>query len=296
MRESLTVLASAKINLGLRVYPKRDDGFHNVQSIFTTVNLCDSITVRLLDEKSKIDCCLVDCPGLELPKENTFTKAYKAFCVLTGIRQGLEVHVDKKIPAGGGLGGGSSDSSSFIKSIDHLFSTNLKESDLDMISSQVGSDVFFFTKALFSVDEDFDFTRNRFSALVTGRGENISTIESRNDFSVLLVFPGEFVSTPMAYSLVDSWKEKFGQDEARDGLEEIYRRSVKDWTFVNDFTSPVLEKYPKISYALEDLKSVGADFCDMSGSGATVFGVFEDKDRALYAQKILDKKWRTVLA
>lgn len=289
MEKSLTVLAPAKINLGLKVFPKRADGYHNIESIFSTVGLCDSVTVRLMDKKS---CCVVECDGMNLPEDNTFTKTYKAFCVLTGIDRGVHVKVEKKIPAGGGLGGGSSDSSSFLKSIDLLFEARLNDHDLDLISGQVGSDVFFFTKAQFAVEKDSDFLCRRFAALVSGRGEVVKQIEARSDFSVLLVFPGEFVSTPVAYQLVDL---KPSTDAANDKLEQVYGSPVKQWTFKNDFTAPVIEKYPKIGYALDMLKEFGADFVDMSGSGSTVFGVFEDKDRARYAMERFDNRFKAVL-
>ena len=189
MLRSLTVQAPAKINLGLRVFPMRADGYHEIESIFTTVNLCDTITVQVLDQK---DVCKVDCEGMVLPEENTFTKAYKAFCVLTGIRDGVHVHVTKRIPAGGGLGGGSSDSSSFIKSIDTLFGTQLSDSALLDIAGQVGSDVYFFTRRLVEKSK-VKSEETGFSAIVRGRGEIINPIEIRNDFSVLLVFPGVHV-------------------------------------------------------------------------------------------------------
>lgn len=295
MRKGLTVSAPAKINLGLRVFPRRDDGYHDIESIFTTVALCDFVTVELCDGLDEKNTCVVDCVGersIQLPDDNTFSRAYKAFCVLTGNDRGVHVVVDKKIPAGGGLGGGSSDSSSFIKSIDTMLDTRLTESDFDKISAQVGSDVYFFSKAQFS-EIGAGSMEKRFAALVGGRGERVSPLEPRNDFSVLLVFPGETVPTPMAYGLVDmAGTRQQGGDES---LAEIYGRPVRDWTFVNDFTVPVGQKFPRILNALDAVKTSGADFVDMSGSGSTVFGVFEDRDRAEFVKGRLERDWRTVL-
>ena len=295
MRKGLTVPAPAKINLGLKVFSGRGDGYHDIESIFTTVALCDFVTVELCDGLGEKNSCTVDCVGersISLPADNTFTKAYKAFCVLTGNDRGVHVTVDKKIPAGGGLGGGSSDSSSFIKSIDTMLDTRLTESDFDKISAQVGSDVYFFSKAQFS-EIGAGSMEKRFAALVGGRGERVSPLEPRNDFSVLLVFPGETVPTPMAYGLVDmAGTRQRGGDES---LAEIYGRPVRDWTFVNDFTVPVGQKFPRILNALDAVKTSGADFVDMSGSGSTVFGVFEDRDRAEFVKGRLERDWRTVL-
>ena len=292
MLRSLTVQAPAKINLGLRVFPKRADGYHEIESIFSTVNLCDSITVQVLDQK---DVCKVDCEGMVLPQENTFTKAYKAFCVLTGIRENVHVKVKKHIPAGGGLGGGSSDSSSFIKSIDSLFGTQLSDSDLLDIAGQVGSDVYFFTRALVEKDR-LKSNDSLFTAIVRGRGELITPIESRNDFSILLVFPGVQVSTKDAYALVDSSLKWNPEDRHSDAeLECLYKKPIREWFFSNDFAAPVAEKYPRVRQALDELSKVGSDFVDMSGSGSTVFAVFEDRNKAEAAYRTLAMQWDSLL-
>lgn len=293
---SITVLAPAKINLGLRVFPRRADGYHDIQSVFTTVNLFDTITVSVTGKDFQ---CEVVCSQMELPEENTFTVAYKAFCVLTGIQKGVRVEVQKRIPAGGGLGGGSSDASSFIQSLDCLFGTHLSDSDLAFLAGQVGSDVFFFTHALAADGKKRFSVYEPFAAIVEGKGEVVRQIDARNDFSVLLVFPEVGVSTKNAYSLVDQWymenKILSGVDEAS-GLEKIYRKDVKDWTFVNDFTVPVCSVYSSVAEALVLLKDVGAAFADMSGSGSTVFGIFKIRSEALEAQKKLEGKFRTVLS
>ena len=122
MTHSKTVLAPAKINLGLEIFPKRADGYHGLHSIFTTVGLFDEICVSKTDKKNT---CIVESFGMELPEQNTITAAYKAFCVLTGIDSGVHVSIKKRIPAGGGLGGGSSDASSFIQSVNNLFKAGL---------------------------------------------------------------------------------------------------------------------------------------------------------------------------
>lgn len=293
MADSLTVLSPAKINLGLKVFPVREDGYHNISSIFTTVNLCDELQVTLLKEKN---VCHVECQGMKLPLENTFTAAYKAFCVLTGIQDGVSVKVTKNIPAGGGLGGGSSNASSFIQSIDFLFNTNLKASQLHDIAGKVGSDVFFFTAALCnSKRKGIEF--EPFAALVEGRGELVKPIKAREDFAILLVFPKVSVSTKLAYSLIDEAYKKEGLlcKDKELLLEDIYKSEFKDWTFENTFTALVSTSYPQIADALLDVKKAGADFTDMSGSGSTVFGVFAEKKDAVKAYEHLCKKWKTVL-
>src|SRR5574344_976862 len=287
MHQSVTVNALAKINLGLQVLPKRNDGYHNLVSIFTTVNVADSITVALTENKNT---CSVECSGMELPLENTFTKSYKAFCVLTGADCGCYVKVTKRIPSGGGLGGGSSDSSTFLKSIDNLCGTNLSDKAMLDIAGQVGSDCYFFTYSLLAKKET-----ERFTAVVTGRGEKVRQIASRNDYFVLLVFPNVFVSTKEAYSLVDEYKKN---EDVLTGeqLEKIYDGPIEKWNFVNDFTVPVCNKFPEVAEALADIKKTGALFADMSGSGSTVYGVFLSKENAVAAKETLSKKWNVMLA
>ncbi len=293
MYDSITVAAPAKINLGLEVYPRRADGYHDIRSVFTTVGLFDEITVTLTDRKNS---CIVECDAFRLPEVNTFTSAYKAFCVLTGIDRGVRVEVRKRIPAGGGLGGGSSDASSFIQSIDSLMSTKLNTADLVSIADKVGSDVFFFTHAL-SADGGARFRSFiPYAAIVGGRGEDVVQIKEREDFSVLLVFPGVSVSTKEAYGLVDAEIEANGFTAQEYSLEEMFARPVRDWRFANHFTAPVCRHYPQVKAALDLVRDCGADFCDMSGSGSTVFGVFEDRKKAMDARDRIGGIFEAVLA
>ena len=291
MSDSITVLAPAKINLGLEIFPKRADGYHELRSIFTTVGLFDEICVSKTDEKNT---CIVESFGMELPEQNTITAAYKAFCVLTGIDSGVRVSIKKRIPAGGGLGGGSSDASSFIQSVNNLFKAGLGIDSLSAIAGKVGSDVFFFTYALSAQDGKWFSKFEPFAAVVEGRGEKVRQIQHRSDFSVLLIFPNVGVSTKDAYALVD---ETLDLESRRNkiSLEEIYNQPVKNWSFKNDFTVPVSKKYAGIAEALVKLKSCGADFADMSGSGSTVFGIFEKKETALKAKVLLEKEFNLAL-
>ena len=302
MFDSLTVFAPAKINLGLNVLPVRADGYHNIESIFTTVSLGDEINVALTNLKNT---CSVECKEMSLPRENTFTAAYKAFCVLTGVNDGVSVKVTKRIPAGGGLGGGSSDASSFIQSIDTLFGTQLSSEALVSLAGEVGSDVYFFTQALLAANGDCSADKRNcsadcclsakpFAAFVTGRGEKVQQIARRTDYTVLLVFPNVGVSTKEAYALVDAYKT--GESECIGTLVDIYGKPVHEWSFVNDFTAPVCNRFPQVKEALDAIKSTGAAFADMSGSGSTVFGVYEERVEALQAQTVLAQKWKTVLA
>ncbi|WP_178843621.1 4-(cytidine 5'-diphospho)-2-C-methyl-D-erythritol kinase [uncultured Treponema sp.] len=280
----IQILAPAKVNLGLKVLPKRADGFHNIESIFQTVRLYDVLTVRQTDRKNT---CEVFAPGFsDLPAENTLTKTYRAFCSLTGCTSGVTVTLEKNIPSGGGLGGGSSDAAYFLRVLSKINGIELKKELADGVASLVGSDVFFFLHSGAEKDRSG-------CAVVTGRGEFVRQILPRNDLFFLLVFPGVHSSTKEAYELVDKTFEAGGETDCPSlaDLESVYRSPVKDWTFANSFTSALLQKYPKIGLALRDVKNSGALWSDMTGSGATVFGVFEKKQDAEKAYSLLKKSW-----
>lgn len=281
MFSDVKILASAKVNLGLKVFPKRPDGFHNIESIFQTVSLYDALTLSPEGENK----CVVEAPGFkEFPADNTLTKTYKAFCELTGCNAGVKVVLEKHIPSGGGLGGGSSDAASFLRGLALINKIELTDSLADSVAGQVGSDVFFFLHC--------GEPKNG-CAVVTGRGEKVKAIAGRSDLFFLLVFPQVHSSTKEAYGLLDELYSAGGFTPCPDlaELEAIYSSPVKSWTFANSFTSALLQKYPEIGSALRDLRNSGAPWADVSGSGATVFGVFDSKHDAEKAYSLLKRKW-----
>lgn len=277
-----SVLAPAKINLGLKVFPKRQDGFHGIESIFSTVNLYDEVFIELTDTKN---ICSVKCDSMELPEVNTVSSSYAAFRQVSGLDlPGVNVLIKKRIPSGGGLGGGSSDGASFLKAFNKVSGINLSYDQLRQVAALVGSDVFFFL--------DCDGS-GKGAAIVTGRGEFVKTIPQRNDLHYLMIFPGVHSSTKDAYSLVDEFYESGRNLEypSLDELEKIYNGPVEKWNFVNTFTSVIAKKYSKIEQAIFDLKSNGALYTDMSGSGSTVFGVFASSKDVETARIALSGSW-----
>ena len=284
MSGEICVQAPAKINLGLRVLPKREDGFHGIESVFATVALSDSLVVQPLPEKN---VCKVFSSQAEVPQENTVTSAYQAAKIVLGRDlPGVSVQLTKRIPLGGGLGGGSSDAAALLVALQKL-GVDISSDAAYKIAAKVGSDVFFFL----SLDGKPDG-----AALVWGRGELVKPISPRCDLHYVLVFPGVHSSTAEAYAAID---ESAGKPKteclALDDLEAVYRKPVKDWTFVNDFTPVICAKYSKVRQALDDVKASGALFCDMSGSGSTVFGVYESASQAQDAANLLSGKWNATL-
>jgi 4-diphosphocytidyl-2-C-methyl-D-erythritol kinase len=283
---SLRVTAPAKINIGLRVLPGTKNGYHDIESLFQTVSLFDTLDIQCESGKTGTEPgrCVVECGTMTLPASNTLTKTYDSFCGLTGVRSNVFVGLEKYIPAGAGLGGGSSDAAAFIKALDTLFKTRLPPESLRQIAGDVGSDVFFFL----ACDK-----MGRGCAVVTGRGEQVRQIRVRQDLCFVLICPPVCSSTVEAYHLLDEYFS-LGKPPVYPKLSELepsYYGSAQDWKFINSFTEPVTRKYPQIAEAIADLKLTGAWYAQMSGSGSAVFGVFESSTVACYATNILAKKW-----
>ena len=286
MEREISAWAYAKVNFGLRVLPGRADGFHGIESIFQTVDLYDELTLTTTDEKG----CVVHCSDMELPENNTLTKAYNAFCKIVGCEvPGVRVELKKGIPSGGGLGGGSSDAAALTRMLERLCNVRLSDSELDNIAAETGSDVFFFMHC----DE-----RGRGCALVSGRGEVVKKIHGRDDLFLLLIFPEVSSSTKEAYALVD---EALACGNVLispefDELELVYRRPPENWTFINTFTPVISAKYKDIGRAIEALRALGCEYAEMSGSGSTVFGIFSSRQEAESAVKELTGSWNCKLA
>lgn len=286
MEREISGWAYAKVNFGLRVLPKRADGFHGIESIFQTVDLYDELTLTTTDEKG----CVVHCSDMELPENNTLTKAYNAFCKVVRCEvPGVRVELKKGIPSGGGLGGGSSDAAALTRMLERLCNVRLSDSELDNIAAETGSDVFFFMHC----DE-----RGRGCALVSGRGEVVKKIHGRDDLFLLLIFPEVSSSTKEAYALVD---EALACGNVLispefDELELVYRRPPENWTFINTFTPVISAKYKDIGRAIEALRALGCEYAEMSGSGSTVFGIFSSRQEAESAVKELTGSWNCKLA
>lgn len=277
MLHAINIKAPAKINIYLRVLPKRDDGFHGIESIFQKVPLFDELSVLTTDT---FNTCTVICKEMELPVKNTITTMYEEYVKETGIKTGVSVKLKKHIPSGAGLGGGSSDAASFLSALDILFDTRLPFEIKKKLAAKIGSDVVFF------LGSD--------CALVTGRGEFVTKMQARRDLFFVLVTPEVHNSTKEAYALLDEWMAQNIEKSvlSLDDVKSMYYSDVSKWSFANTFTFPQVEHYPIINTALCDIKSTNALFVDMSGSGSSVFGVYRSAQEAQVAFNVLSKKWK----
>ncbi len=278
--------AYAKVNFGLNVFSKRDDGFHDIESIFQTIDLYDELVVSIIDGNQ----CVVECDEMKLPEKNTLTSSYEAFCQVVDVNvPGVKVCLKKMIPSGGGLGGGSADAAALIRALQKICGIKLSDDQLYQIAEKTGSDVFFFMNC----DDE-----GKGCALVSGRGEVVKRIVPRTDLFLLLIFPDVSSSTKEAYALVDEYllKEDKVIGPSLSEFEEIYRSEVKTWNLINTFTPALSKKIKEVDAALMDLKKVGSEYVEMSGSGSTVFGVYTLEQQATNSYNLLAEFWNCKIA
>jgi 4-diphosphocytidyl-2-C-methyl-D-erythritol kinase len=249
--------APAKINLGLNVIRKRDDGYHEIESIMLAVPLYDVLEVITAPELGRNEIVFTRT-GKEIfgnTEEDLCVKAIRGIQRKTDL-PGIRMHLHKVIPTGAGLGGGSSDAAATLTAVNDLFQLRM-EQDLREVASSLGSDVAFFLK-------------NR-PQLATGRGEILKDVVV--DLSgkwILIVNPGIHVPTAKVYASVQPTGRSID-------LEQISSRPVRQWQndLVNVMETHVFKEYPEVAGVKERLKDHGALYTAMSGSGSTVFGIFD---------------------
>jgi 4-diphosphocytidyl-2-C-methyl-D-erythritol kinase len=257
----------AKINLSFQVKGAREDGFHEIETLMAPISLADRLTIESDSGSPHIQ---FNCDDSTLPdgEENLVLRAARLFRKTTKVDAGLRIRLEKKIPHGAGLGGGSSDAASTLLGLNELFETHLTQEDLTKLAAEIGSDVPFFIA--------------RSPAICRGRGELVTRTVLPGAFSLLLVKPDFSVPTPWAYGRWKNSRELPGMPYAAQEFSGVH--------FVNDLERPVFEKYVFLGHLKTWLRlqpEVGAAL--MSGSGSTVFAVLrEEADAEKLAARIRD--------
>jgi len=248
----MIVYPNAKINLGLNVLRKREDGYHDISSVFYPVKECVDILEIVKSEKFEFTKS-----GIEISDgENICEKAWRLLDADFGIGN-VKIHLHKQIAIGAGLGGGSADASFTLKVLDDLFDLNLSDTELEKYALKLGADCPFFIE-------------NK-PKLVEGTGENMTNIYlDLSNYEIRLVNPDIHISTKEAFSVVVP-------ETPEQAVEQIIQLPTKDWKnkLKNDFEKSVFIKYPKLIDLKDKFYKEGAIYASMSGSGSSVFGVFE---------------------
>ena len=250
--------APAKINLSFRILRRRDDGFHEVETLMSPISLHDELTITRRRGGGEIEL-VCDDPTIPSGDDNLVVRAARLFCETTHNEVGLTIRLQKNVPHGAGLGGGSSDAASVLLALNQLFDANLPVESLAALAAQIGSDVPFFIY--------------QSAAFCGGRGEIVTPTRLAAALPLLLLKPAFGVPTPWAYSRWQNAKELPGTSYAS--------QTFRGLEFVNDLERPVFEKYvflARMKTWLLAQPEVGAAL--LSGSGSTVFAALHDGSAA----------------
>jgi 4-diphosphocytidyl-2-C-methyl-D-erythritol kinase len=247
-------LAPAKVNLSLRVLGRRDDGFHEIETLIAPISIFDTLEIERCESGGLQFTC--SDPNLPVNADNLVVRAVDEFCGSFGFQPHLRIHLRKEIPHGAGLGGGSSDAATTLIALNHLFQTELPVEELRVLAASIGSDV--------------PFLLFQSAAWCRGRGELVEPAPFAEQVPLFLVKPAFGVPTPWAYQ---NW---------RDSLEiptiDYGPQKLSSFELVNDLERPVFQKYLQLAHLkqwlLRQPEVIGAL---MSGSGSTVFAVLSSR-------------------
>jgi 4-diphosphocytidyl-2-C-methyl-D-erythritol kinase len=249
----MKLLAPAKVNLHLRILGRRPDGFHDIETTIVPISLADEISVEI----SRGEGVALSSENLEVPTDcsNLAAAAAYEFQEATGLRFAVKIAIQKSIPIGAGLGGGSSDAGAVLLALDELLGTRLGIGELEKVAARVGSDVAFFIR--------------RQPAICRGRGEIIEPLDVPESLRILLIKPPFSVETAWAYKAWASSRSLGNGVEAEQDLGWI--------KISNSLERPVFEKFLLLPVMKEWLKKQpGVRAAAMSGSGSTMFAILED--------------------
>lgn len=253
----MVVFPKAKINIGLRILEKRPDGFHNIETYFYPVPLCDALEFVVRKDGRKTDSLKITGLMNENDSENNLVLQAVRLMRASFIIPFLKIHLHKNIPVGAGLGGGSSDAAGMLRALNKYFAFNLTSEELHSFAGKIGSDAPFFIDATPSFAEgvgnilsDFPIDLTNYYFVLVNPGINISTVEA---YSGCIPCPTGLSLRQMLTLPVDSWRGRV----------------------VNDFELSVFISNPLIGQLKMALYEAGAVYASMSGSGSTVYGIFD---------------------
>ncbi len=249
----MVIFPACKINLGLSVKERRSDGFHNVETVLFPIPLRDALEIIPGGGRTRFTMS-----GIELDdegKDNLVMKAYRLIDRKFGIGP-VRAHLHKSIPAGAGLGGGSSDAAHTLVLLNELFGLQLSDAEMEAMARELGTDCAF-------------FIRNR-TQLAFGRGDQFEPLDLRLEgYGILLVKPPVHINTAMAYSWVTP-------RPGTEPIREVVRMAPEHWQgrLVNDFEQPVFQRHPALAEIKQRILDLGAAYASMTGSGSALFGIY----------------------
>lgn len=275
----MKVNANAKINLGLDIVSKREDGYHELNTLFCELKLHDEIDIEIT-EKIEISVTCSD-QNLSCGSDNLAYRAAEILFERYNPGRGVKIHIIKNIPMGAGLGGGSSDAAAVLKTVNSLFKFNLDNDELRNTGAKIGADVPFFIEGKM--------------AQAKGIGEKLMHFEGCHLPPMLIIKPEISIPTGWAYNTVDESKNVFHPD-----IESLIR-AVKTGDYEgicryagNTFENAITERFPVIKQIKSRMRELGAGTCVMTGSGSALFAIFKSEEMVLNATEILKKEDTTL--
>lgn len=264
--------APAKLNLGLHVLQRRADGYHDLQTVFVPIPWADTLAAT---EATDLRLACSD-PSLPTDAGNLVVRAAEALRRLTGTTQGASMHLDKHLPHGAGLGGGSSDAAAALVLLRDLWGLSLPPDDLHGLARGLGADVPFFLDPR--------------PALATGIGDVLAPLVDEHGAPYRLPYPLVVAVPPVAVSTAEAYRQVRPRADGRPDLAAaVCSNDLDRWRrdLTNDFEAPIVAAYPALAPVRAALHDAGAAYVSMSGSGSAFFGVFEDDAQALAATEAL---------
>jgi 4-diphosphocytidyl-2-C-methyl-D-erythritol kinase len=274
----MRIKSFAKINLGLEVTGKRPDGYHDILTLFQAIDLADILDFTLLDEESIL--LSGDDPSIPWDETNLIFKAARLLKERFRAPQGVEIKVQKRIPHGKGLGGGSSNAAMTLHVLNSLWALRLTKGELVEIAKELGADVPFFLEGGFCLGRE--------------RGDSLVPLPDLPQLFCLLAFPPFPISTAEVYGRLG-----FTPPLTSDGNDSKILRFLETRDFgllENRLEETVFRLYPQLLTIKSSLLSQGSELSLVSGTGSAVFGLFRDKERAERGRKELEKTLKTCLA
>ncbi len=276
-----TYQSFAKINLFLYVTGRRDDGYHNLYSLMTQIDLCDTLTIAFNQDQTRVACSHPNVPedesNLAVKAAVLFNRRMKAVNPVSG--KGVFIRIDKKIPPGGGLGGGSSNAATVLTALNEFYGRPFSMDALMKTGLELGADVPFFI-----------FNR---PAIAQGVGEKLAAVPFLKPYYLVLCDPGVAASTADVYKNIDFGLTLNQKDNIKSGLNMSLRGQEFDVgnRLHNDLEESACRLYPRIRETKEQMALLLGHKVFMTGSGAVLFSLFENPEDAQNGYELLAEKW-----
>ena len=268
----MIVFPCAKINLGLNIVSKREDGYHNLETVFYPIPLYDALEIKYMDEKFPSDtACDLKVTGNVVDCDEQKNLVVKAYHILAADYQlpRIHTHLYKHIPSQAGLGGGSSDAAFMIRLLDERFRLNIGNPEMERYAARLGADCAFFIEAE--------------PAYAEGIGDVLMPADgpdgNLHGYYLCVVKPDVAVSTKEAYSAITPKKPA-------KSCRDIVRQPIETWKeeLVNDFEEPIFKMHPELEAIKQKLYDQGAVYASMSGSGSALYGIFKEEPKGIEEQ------------